>query len=249
MKIVHSLKAGRQGFALVMVIFFSALAVMALAGVMQWSSNTSQLNERSNRLGQAIGAAEAATEKVITQLAYDFRVNDEPMVYSRLSRYSSMVPSTTESSEWNNYTFSDAQGSSTRTYVTRVSSNGFASVAQYAGLSGFSSTYRVISNVREGAGSGPAITAAVQQEIQLITIPIFQFAIFYSGDMEFIGSAAMNISGPVHGNANMYTGGGSPVTFGGEVTTTGIITNSGGYLWGATVTTTYNGARLRTRPA
>ncbi len=240
MKLSTNPKASQRGFAFVMVLFFGALALLALAGVMQWSASSSQLNDRSNRLNKAIGAAEAATEKVLTSLSSDFRNYDETTVYSRLSTYSGRVPTTTESAEWANYSFSDALGHSSQTYVTRVSTNGFTPVSQYSGLQGYSWTYRIISNVRESAGLGQPIYAAVQQEVQLTTIPIFQFAVFYNGDMEYIGTAPMNINGPVHGNGNIYTGSSSALNFNGDVSVSGVIANTGGYGYSGTATT-YNG--------
>jgi len=66
----------------------------------------------------------------------------------------------------------------------------------------------------------PATNA--QQYFKLMpmrVIPIFQFAIFYDGLLEFSTAATLNINGPVHANGPIYTGSGSPLTFYDTVTT------------------------------
>jgi hypothetical protein len=46
------------------------------------------------------------------------------------------------------------------------------------------------------------------------TIPLFQFAIFYQNDMEINPGATMTVTGPVHGNQQIYAGaGGANLTF------------------------------------
>lgn len=47
----------------------------------------------------------------------------------------------------------------------------------YAGLLGFVSNYRVVSNARQTTGRFN-LTNAIQQDLQLASIPVFQFAIF-----------------------------------------------------------------------
>lgn len=64
----------------------------------------------------------------------------------------------------------------------------------------------------------------------LTGIPLFQFAIFYDGLLEFSTAATLNINGPVHANGPIYTGSGSPLTLYDTVTTAADIsspTNAG----------------------
>jgi hypothetical protein len=110
--------------------------------------------------------------------------------------------------------------------------------SQYSGLSGFASTYRVVSNAREASGLYTT-PAAVQQDFQLASIPIFQFAIFYNTDIELNGAATLHVRGRVHGNANLFTGSSANQYFYEDVTTSSVISNGTRYGWATNGTVYY----------
>ena len=70
-------------------------------------------------------------------------------------------------------------------------------------------------------------TANAQQFFRLKApvIPIFSFAIFYDGVLEFTQSGTMVINGCVHANGPICTGTSASLTFNDTVTTTGTITS------------------------
>lgn len=72
-------------------------------------------------------------------------------------------------------------------------------------------------------GSSYNIIGAVCQDVQVASIPIFQFAIFYGLDLEINTMTTMNVNGRVHCNGNIYTYPGATVTFKGTVTSVGDI--------------------------
>lgn len=192
------------GYALMMTLFFSGISMLTLAGALRWCSSTARTTNRNNSYYSAQAAAEAATEKVLSNIAKDYQASGEANVYSRLSTYRQMVPTTTESSYWSKYGFSNAQGTDNQTYVQRTVAWAYTNLSsQYEGLNGMASTYRIVSNART-TDLTPAITAAVRQDVQVASIPIFQFAIFYSMDLEVNPSPVMNVTGRVHSNANIY---------------------------------------------
>lgn len=230
-----------RAYALVMVMVFAGIGLLAVASVLSWVSTSGTLIYRSNQYYNTVAAAEAATEKVLSVMARDFKNSGEATVYGNLGSYATLFPSTTESASWGNYIFSNAQGTDNRNYVQRSAVQQYVPLtSQYSGLYGFASTYKIISNARESGARFP-ITGAVQQEIQLASIPIFQFAIFYGGDMELNGAATLNVRGRVHGNANLYTGSASSQTFYQDVTVSGIISNGVRYGWALGGAVTYNG--------
>jgi hypothetical protein len=57
------------------------------------------------------------------------------------------------------------------------------------------------------------MTAAVKQEIQLASVPVFQFAIFYTMDLEINPGPHMTINGRVHSNGEIYTRPNNSVTY------------------------------------
>src|SRR5205823_7412191 len=123
MKTVRKIGRNRskRGYALMIVLFFAGLSLMALSGALQWTSNSARLNQRNSNYFNAAAAAEAATEKILTQVSRDYRASGEGTVYNNLGSYRSMVPSTNESSLWQQFQFSDAQGNTNATYIDRVS--------------------------------------------------------------------------------------------------------------------------------
>jgi len=220
------LKAGLQaqrGYSVLVVLVFASVSMLVLAAALKWSMTNSHLNDRNNQYFNAAAAAEAATEKVLANLSRDYQDQGESLVWANLNNYRALTPSTNESSEWAAYTFSDAGGCDGRTYVERLAAASYVPLqSQYDGVYGLASTYRVISNTRH-KDLPYSLSAAVKQELQLASIPIFQFAIFYSMDLEINPGPNMTITGRVHGNNNINLQPQSTLTFASHVTAAGNI--------------------------
>lgn len=228
-----------KGYALIMVLILAGIALLVMSASMNWTSSTALLNERNNQLSVTLSAAEAATEKAVTRMLTDFKAGNESAVYNNLVVYRTNIPTPSESAHWTNFAFSDAQGGTNRTYVERTATQVYTTLSgQYAGLSGFASTYRVLSNARQTSGRF-VLTNAVQQDIQLASIPVFQFGIFYNSLLEFTWAAPFTIRGRVHANANIYTGSSAPLLFKDVVTATGVIQKQG---WGGYSLSTMTGS-------
>jgi hypothetical protein len=215
-------RTNRSGYALILVVVFSALGISALVSSMRWASNTARLTDRTSEYYTAQCAAEAATEKILTHLMKDYRDGGETLVTSRLPAYRAMTPSQGEYSGWTDFEFEDTQSGAASTYVERISQREYVDLdSQYAGLKGYASTFRIISNTGV-KGSRHGVKAAVQQDVQLASIPIFQFAIFYNSLLEFTWAAPFTVGGRAHGNGPIYTGSSAPLTFKEDVTSVGV---------------------------
>jgi hypothetical protein len=68
-----------------------------------------------------------------------------------------------------------------------------------------------------------SVTGGVLQQLQLARIPIFQFAMYTSGDMEISCGQPFTISGRVHSNKQLYVEPASSLVFGSDVTAVGDI--------------------------
>lgn len=226
MKLYSPPKNHRHGYALMMVLIFSAISLMFLGAAMNWTTSTSNLNERYNQYQSTLLAAESATEKVMARMLDDFKNYGQPGLANNLSSYRSLLPSSAENSYWADFEFNDAQGTAGSIYVQPYGSSYFTNDlgATYGGLGGTRIPYRIVVNARQTNGRF-AITNAAQQEVAFTTIPIFQFAIFYNGLMEFTRCAPMTINGRVHSNSSIYTGtfSSSYLTFTEDVTSVGSI--------------------------
>ncbi len=217
--------------ALFITLVLVAASLLVLGATVSRSNSSSRLTDRNVMFIASDGAAEAAVEKALSRIMVDFANGGESLVITNLSYYqTALLPTTAESSYWSNFTWSDGQGNANQIYVARITSGTnapyIALEEQYSGLSGYSSTYRILANVAMNTTSyGYAFTNAVQQDVQLAQIPVFQFAIFYNGLLEFSDTATLVVSGPVHANSNIFVGSPANLTFNSIVTTTGNITS------------------------
>lgn len=231
--------AASGGYALVMVMVFAAIGLTVLTASMNWASQTALMNERNNQLSTTLYAAEAATEKIITRLMRDYDTSGEAAVYGNLASYRTSVPTSAENSLWSTYQFSNGSGVTNQSYVDRSAAQTYVPLeSQYSGLSGFASTYRVVSNARQTNGRFN-VTNAVQQDVQLASIPVFQFAIFYNSLLEFTMAAPLVVRGRVHANSNVFLGSSADLTLQQDITATGTIAKQAWFGYGLS---TFTGA-------
>ncbi|HMP83528.1 MAG TPA: hypothetical protein PKA41_12580 [Verrucomicrobiota bacterium] len=243
--ITPSRRGTSGGYALLIVLAIGAVSAVILAASLTHTINTATLNERNNQSVANLNAAEAAVEKVVARMLADFRSGGEDAVQNNLESYREMVPTGDEDPHWDQFEFSDGEGNAGRTHVTVISNRSYVSLeSQYMGLGGWVTTYRVLSNARPVTGRFTTHTNAAQQEIQVASIPLFQFAYFYNGLMEFTTARNMTVNGRVHANGDIFFSGSGPNTFNAPVTATGTIQKR--ESWGTTLgsgtgPTTFNG--------
>lgn len=211
------------GYALFSVVILGGISLAIAASVLRWSASNSALNTRNNQYFRTVAAAEAATEKVVSAMTADYDKNGEYGNDSHLGDYRGSVPLASESDVWSMYEFSDGDGGMGRTTVEKVGATEYRVLSsQYQGLYGFATRWRVLANAREKNASFD-IPAGVQQDLEMATIPLFQFAIFYNIDLEINPGPDMTITGPVHGNTDIYAQPQGKLTFQSDVTAAGRI--------------------------
>lgn len=212
-----------RGSALLAVLGLSAAALVLLAGTLRWTSNNALMIDRSVRYHDAVLAAEAATEKALTELSVDFARLGPAATAAKVPIYKTRLPKTQEHPRWGRYKFKNGHGDEGEILVEMVSPWGLSPlISQYRGLSGYAATYRVLAQAQDLDARQPLI-GGVQQDVQIALVPIFQFAIFYNLDLEVNPGAKMDISGRVHCNYNIYAQPAAPLTFLGDVTAAGQI--------------------------
>lgn len=224
-----------HGYALLMVMTIVGCAALVAGSTLSRTYTVASLNQRAKQYQTSMYAAEAAVEKVYARFRYDYLTGGDAAITNNLSIYRTNYPLSAENSHWANYQFWNAQGVNNQTYVGMISNKNYQVLdGNYVGLSGWRGTYRVVSNARPLTGLYQ-VGAGVQQDISVDTIPAFQFAIFFNGQLEFTQCAPLTNRGRVHANGPICLGApsGSPNTlvFNGTVTTTSTILNSnlGGY--------------------
>jgi hypothetical protein len=160
---------------------------------------------------------------VNSRLASDYLNGGETLVIATLDSYRQMIPDGSDSPYWTNWQFSDAQGNVSNTFVQQGSTTNYVVLnSAYAGLNGFASTYTLISNARE-LDTPQNVVAGVLEEMQLTRIPIFQFAMYSSGEMEISCGQPFTVNGPVHANGQLYVEPDNLLTFQSGVTAVGSV--------------------------
>ena len=222
MKTSHSiLRRARRAYSLLLVVCFASMSFLVLGAALNWCLTNSRLNDRSNQYFSTVSAAEAATEKVLAHMTRDYQSDGESLVWSRMGAYRNLVPVAQEDPAWSGFQFADRLGGDSRTSVERLSAAAYVPLqSQYRGLYGLASTYRVESAAKM-LNMPQVLEAGVRQEIQLASIPIFQFAIFYTMDLEINPGPDMAVTGRVHGNANVHTQPVNTLSFQSDVTAAG----------------------------
>jgi hypothetical protein len=224
-------KKTSSGYALMMVLFMITVSMIVLQATVNRTSGNSKQNDRNVDYFTAVNAAEAATEKVIARMRADYNSGSDTRITNSLASYRAGYPDSAEDAFWGNFSFSDGQGNYGQTYISCISNSTYSSLqSQYYGLSGWRTVYRLVSNARYNTGLYRP-TGAVQQDVETDSIPIFQFAIFYNGLLEFTWAAPLTVRGRTHANGNIHVGSSAPLVFQDMVTTTGTIalTNWGGH--------------------
>src|SRR5882672_9467342 len=206
------------GSALLMTLVMSGIALLVLTGAMTWSATNTRLTDRSNRYSASVAAGDSAIEKILTQMNKDFLDGGEAMVVNNLNLYRSTYPTSADSAYWAGWEFNNASGQAGQTYVERgMASNYVVLTGPYSGLSGYVSTYTLVSNARE-LNRLQDVVAGVMEQIDLVRIPIFQFALYSSGDMEVSCGQPFVVTGRVHSNRMLYVDPDTALTFQSSVT-------------------------------
>ena len=211
------------GNALLTVMILLSISSIMVAGIYSYAKSNERLNQRNNDYIAATCAAEAATEKVLSQITTDFRNYGDGYLQQNLSSYTSMVPGSTETSSATNFDFENLSGQSGRVEVQFNTLNNFSTIGgQYGPLRGFNDQIRIISNAK-AKNSLDGVVGSVYQDINLTRIPVFQYAIFYNVLLEFTPLPPMVVTGPVHCNTNIYMDPAGSLTFQSAVTSSGTI--------------------------
>jgi len=211
------------GNALLLTLIMCAIALMAVAGALSYAATNARLTFRSNQYSISVAAAEAATEKVLTQMSADYLSGGEALVAANLSTYQGTYPMASDSSYWGGWEFTDASGHKNQTYVQAGAvSNYMVLNSAYAGLKGYATIYTVVSDARQKS-QPQDVTGAVMEQLQLARVPVFQFMGYSMGDLEISCGQPFTVLGRMHSNGQLYVEPDNVLTFQSDVTAVGNI--------------------------
>lgn len=205
------------GSALVITMVLLGVALAILASTMAWSSTSTRLTHRTIQYHQSVAAAEAATEKVVSRIARDYFYGGDKQVADNLPSYQLVVPTATDSDYWRDWEFNDTVAAGRTAVTAGVATNYVLANSAYAGLRAYAMTYQIASHARF-VGTTLDVVGGVLQEVHLARIPIFQFAMYSSSDMEISCGQPFAVTGRVHSNGKLYVEPDNALTFQSDVT-------------------------------
>jgi hypothetical protein len=196
-------RAQRAGYAALLVLFFAGTGLLLLAGMIEWSGSRARLADRFNRFQETGNVAEAAAEKAISQICYDFQQGGPSGVDRNLKSYATLQPTAAENPQFVRYAFALTSSSASGVMVEKLSDWRHTNVLSLnSGLSGTAAVYRIATRPRTRDDS--PVTAAVEAQLQLASLPVFQFGVFYAPDLEITPRGELSFNGRVHCNGSIY---------------------------------------------
>ena len=224
-----------RGYALIIIMCFLGVCLVIFASIMYWITSSSYVTARNNQFNMSEAAAEAATEKVLSQMNYDYVAQS---LSNNGAYYGSTFIPTTNINQQANWPFND-QASWPIKYAYSATNGAANQISVYLGVwttntvplgSQYTNLYGLVQPCTITATATPigqrfTVPATVNESIQFASIPLFQFAIFYNMDLEIAAAQTLNIVGPVWSNGGIWSGS-TTVTFQNMVSAVGIATNT-----------------------
>ncbi|HZL42185.1 MAG TPA: hypothetical protein VFD66_02760 [Verrucomicrobiae bacterium] len=222
-KITCRPSARDAAYALLVTMGVVGMMLVLLASVLAWGARESSLTTRNNLYNASLAAAEGATEMVIAQMNRDFLCQS---VNADLGFYRNLTPGTIQGTWPLQFEFGDGAGDVNQTGVISLGPATVTNLnSQFAGLYGLVMPFRITAQARM-LRQMYDVPVAVSQHIQLAAIPVFQFAIFYTLNLEINPGPQMIITGKVHSNGTIYTAPVSGLEYRDFVTAAGMIINN-----------------------
>jgi len=218
----------KSGFALMTTLAFLAASLLVFASIMYLICGDSKITAQNQQYNISQAAAEGATEMVVAQMDRDF-------LYQNLqaaSVYQGMIPtSIILTNNWPvQFQFSATNGAanqiSVNIYPLNYSTNWvILNDSQFNGLNATVANCTVAA-VATPIGQSYQTPATVIQSLQMASIPVFQYGVFYNMDMDLSNGKPMVMNGKTFVNGNIWMYPQASMTFNGSVMATLLVTNA-----------------------
>jgi len=218
-------RANRENGVALLTVMLVMILISAMVVGMSWMVMTDQrLGGNNEGRESAFYGAEAGMEKLTADLGNIYATKGS-VVGGDLTSAPLTVPPTIPG-----ITYQNALGQSTYTVTCNgcpaapVATNAtILPPSPYAGMNGLITPYTLTVAAQTGTGS----EVKLQRQIQLVSIPVFQFGIFSQTDLSFFAGPAFDFGGRVHTNGNLWLAANSgPLYLGDKVTVSGQVIRS-----------------------
>jgi len=209
---------GEKGIVLPLVLSYVLVFTVQITGLAESASHTQRLVQSQQNYLTSFYLADAATQKALAAIRLYITANGsvpDNATLESITKAPNVGPSkvTYKSLNTSSYFGSD--------WMNKALTSG-----NYAGLNANTRIINVAVTA-EDTKNGVAHRSTVNQTIEIQAIPIFQFGIFYQGDLEILPGINMDFIGPVHTNSDLYVGVGngstSTLKFDASITAYGAI--------------------------
>lgn len=211
MKLFNTRRGSVLFFSLIILSVLTYTLVTLLSG-----TQTDILQTRHyNNYKRTEIVAEAGAEKALAdiwELIIDYNVNKTSL---------DAIAPPELSADGFLYTFPDSQVSS---YSVKEMNSGSGTTIQeistgnFKGHNGFVRQYEVISGAQNAASGKFAV---IERIVQQVSIPLFQFGVFYENDLDIHPGGELTFIGPIHTNSSFY--GSGDLNLYGQLTAAGAV--------------------------
>jgi hypothetical protein len=189
-------------------LVFLVVCLTVFASMMYWISTSAKLTARNNQFNMSEAAAEAAVEKVLSQMNYDYTI--QSLSNSGTYYGTTFIPGlTNDQASWPvKYAYSGGTNSNQISVnLGPWTTNTVPLSSQYVGLYGLVQSCTITATATPISTNVPIpVSATVSETIEFASIPLFQDAVFYNMDLEIDPGAGMTIKGAVWSNGGIWSG-------------------------------------------
>ncbi len=210
-----------RGSALFLVLILGVVLTTVIGATFAYVSTVQKDERRSNVRNESIYAAEYAFEVAYQQL--NTLINQNTVNLPSVAQTSGSTNRATAPVS----VFTSAAGYNWDAFITVPVQDGVP-VDTHTGFNASQGTYKFMTIVELSRTTGknaPPVHMEFHREWVYSLRPLFQYAIFYNGDMELFPGADFIVNGRVHSNGRIYTGTTASITFSDYVTDVNGVSN------------------------
>jgi len=190
-------KVYSRGFTLVASLMLLLLMSGMAIGLLMMVNTENNVGSHDLRNNLAYHAAEGAIEKQTSDLANLFQNIESPGV-AEIEALGTSLPASSGGITYPDYTLTP----STNADGSLASSYGQIQSGPYAGLYALIMPVTLNATAQEPLGD----EVSMSRQVEVALIPVFQFGVFFDGDLGFFSSPTLDFAGRVHTNSDLYVG-------------------------------------------
>ncbi len=230
----HPLKKrekAKKGTALVLTMIFVLVFSIVVAGVLTNVQQETRQTHRARAVGNAMEGAKA-TLRILANNVTNIARTRPPQLGGNLDSINPIIHSITPDTVPGIEFVTNSSGEP----LTYVKDRGPNDTIEYREITDPSDPwyqyttsrldYEIISFVRDTNNNSDTLGVdgmGVKTRLKIDYIPLYQYAIFYEGDMELFPGPVMDVRGKTHSNSDMYLAGNSGMFYHAPVTSAGNI--------------------------